>query len=103
MPGFRIDTDRWYAGKDKVQHVIAFAGLWLFLSPFPISAPVALLIWEAVSVGVELVEWYRFDQWVQKFGALTPWPAFADRPSWRDLIANHAGLALAVIYLALVR
>lgn len=101
--GTLVDTDRWYAGRDKVQHVIVFAALWLVLAPLPIPEPLKLAIWETVSCGFEVWEWYRFDRWVQRFGAITPWPAFADRPSWRDLIANHAGLVLAQLYVVLIK
>jgi len=55
---------------------------------------VLLGLFSIAAVGVELVELYRFWRWDRQ-GRPEPWPFLCDQVSWRDLIADVVGAALA--------
>lgn len=102
--GQLVDTDRWYAGRDKVQHFVAgmlLARLLRHILPWPwVFALVLLaaLLWE-------MFEEIRYRRWraaVRRWISerptddAPPLPRFADPFSWRDVVATVAGAGAAV-------
>ena len=99
---YRLDEfgDSWIA-KDKAHH----AGLSLVL--FVAAAALVtnpLAGWFAVAVvgvGVEMIQTYRWSRWLRlyrkylEWGGVSPdWPAFADKFSLKDLVADFVGAAV---------
>ncbi len=115
--------------RDKVQHLLGGHALWLLLALAPLGFVARLVWWTVGAVGIEVLEAVRLATW---WAATEPWrrrgwtwswkagwannqttivgedvppppPAFADRPSWRDLVADVAGLVPAAVYVWLLR
>lgn len=131
--GDLVDRGGPLAGRDKVQHGVGFAGWWLLLALLPTGLPwfvVRLGLWLKAAIGVEVLEGWRLARWWamtdpwRRRGWIWSWrswawannqttivgedipprpPAFADRPSWRDLVADVAGLVVAGVYVWLLR
>lgn len=104
LRSFRIPwaSDRWF-GEDKLTHAAwCYAGALTLL--FILPWWMALLVVAIVAVLVEVVQWVRWDIWnnalvrAQQLGQmLPPRPAFADQPSYRDLVWDAGGMVLGVI------
>jgi hypothetical protein len=98
--GQLVDLSTWYAGRDKVQHVVCgllLARVLHHLAPWPV---VFLLVF-LLAVAWELFERHRYEAWVKlvrghHYVDAPPFPKFADNFSWRDVVAGLAGALLAV-------
>jgi hypothetical protein len=85
--GQLVDTEFWFAGRDKVQHIICAILLMLLL---PFSLLINALILFIGGVCLEVVEYTRF----KKFGYTR---LFCDKISWRDIVANSVGISLGIL------
>ncbi|HWP38957.1 MAG TPA: hypothetical protein VNL18_15530 [Gemmatimonadales bacterium] len=89
-----LADDPWL-GDDKLSHL----GWGAFLGALLLVAGVgAVAYWITIlgaGLGVELVELWRYRRWEQA-GRHYPWPLLADLTSYKDLVWNLAGGALAV-------
>lgn len=109
--------------RDKLAHALCAAAGWLALRQLaPEAFPLRLLLLEAAGLAVEASEGLRWLLWVRELrrryqGWTVPatadglilwattqrgevWPAWCERPSWRDLVANHAGAIAAALVAA---
>ena len=94
--GDLVDTMTPAAGRDKVQHAVLGAFLFLLLSRWTtLSDPLALAGVAVVAAAWEVAEFTRYRRW-QSAGAPSPWPFAADLMSWRDVVATVAGATLAL-------
>lgn len=76
--------DTWEPRDDKLAHLALSA--WVsHLCGWPLAL--------ALGVLVEVVEWWRYEQWLKR-GAPSPWPFLTDRPSYKDLAYNLVGVML---------
>ena len=85
--GDLVDQDKWYAGRDKVQHV-AIAMLLYLLLPFSFIINFSLIfilgwLWEGF-------EYLRY----RKYGYSR---MLCDKMSWRDVVANMIGALLGAL------
>ena len=98
LGGDLVDQGTPFAGRDKVQHLVAgillarVALRWLGLGPLAVIGGVAItaVLWECVELA-------RYLAWKRR--GLGPWPAAADRMSWRDVVTTTIGALLAVALL----
>jgi hypothetical protein len=85
--GDLVDTEYWFAGRDKVQHIVCAIFLMLLL-PF---------VWWINALGVfvggvllEVIEYMRF----KRYGYSR---LLCDKISWRDVVANGVGIVLGIL------
>lgn len=104
--------------RDKLAHALCAAAGWLALRTVaPEAFRLRLVVLEVAGLLVEASEGLRWLLWVRELrrryqGWTHPqtadglvlwattqrgeqWPAWCERPSWRDLVANHAGALAA--------
>lgn len=99
--GDLVDSAYWFAGRDKVQHVICELLGVLLLQRF-LGALLALCVGILAGLAVEVVEHVRYYRLVTLATQPQPTPPlFCDRFSWRDLVADLVG-ALGGIILGVV-
>lgn len=93
--GILVDTTKWYAGRDKVQHVLcALLATRALLHWTPLSWWWVAIIVTLGGCVIETIEDVRYQFWVLEGG--NEQPPFCDRASWRDLVANTGGILLGL-------
>ena len=85
--GDLVDTESWYAGRDKVQHIICAIFLMLLL-PFSLFINALFILFGGILL--EIVEYVRY----RKYG----WTRqLSDKMSWRDVVANMVGAGIGIL------
>lgn len=95
--GDLVDTRAWYAGRDKVQHIVAaaaLAGALRHLLHVDLAGTAGLVL--GAGLAIECVEHWRYYWWATR-GAGRTFPVLCDRFSWRDLVADAVGLGLGLL------
>jgi hypothetical protein len=80
--------DSWFPLDDKLAHFAIAA--WV---AHLVGWPVALVM----SVAIEALEWWRWRRWVTTLRGAGAWPFLADRPSYRDLAYDAAGIIFGLV------
>ena len=87
--GDLVDTDKFYAGRDKVQHFILGMILFCILRLFvPLATGSLFVLVLCLGILWELFEYYNL---------LHNSATFADRVSWRDVVADMAGAVVGFL------
>lgn len=93
-------NDRWF-GTDKAHHLGLAAVLWTMFT-WAVGDPLAgwFAVWTA-GIMVEIVQVARWARWVRT-GRHDGWPAFADKISLKDILADLAGAGISHLVYFLV-
>jgi len=91
----KLFADDRFLALDKLEHIVWAFVTWTMLAALTRASFLVLLgLFGIAAVGVELVELWRFWRWDGK-GRPQPWPWLTDQFSYRDLVADVVGAALA--------
>lgn len=98
--GDLVDTESWFAGRDKIQHAAIGGLLWLLLWALGCDLGDRALWLLDLALAWEELELRRYNAWRAR-GGQGPWPFLADRFSWRDIVAAYGGALLIELLLQL--
>ena len=85
--GDLVDIESWYAGRDKIQHIICAIFLMLLL-PFSIFINSLIILFGGIVL--EIIEYVRYNLYGYS-------KILCDKMSWRDIVANITGMLLGIL------